>query len=130
LPINATRDGKWHGHDPSHRIGRIATAEIRDGGIWVTGYFEEALPEEVITSIRATARDLGFSYEIEIGEVENRFTDPVVVKTAKFTGAALLLRTHAAYAFTAIAAQADTKFPQRSVASIPTCWEVPVSRRW
>ncbi len=125
MGINAARDGRMAGHDATHKIGVISTANLVGNEIHISGHLYAAdFPAEV-ASIRAGQGQLGFSYECQDIQVENQFSDPMVITACTFTGASILLRTAAAYTTTSLAAAADT------VVTRPvTIFDIPLHQRW
>lgn len=99
------------GHDPQAKIGLITEATIDHDAqgpyVHIGGFFYAADFPAVTTQIRAERNSLGFSFEAENIHLESAETDPLVIKSLTFTGAAVLQKARAAYQTTRIAAQVD-----------------------
>jgi hypothetical protein len=95
------------GHDPQAKIGLITEATIEEGAIHISGFFYASDFPAVTTQIKAEKQLLGFSFEAENIHLESAETDPLVIKSLTFTGAAVLQKAKAAYQTTRIAAHAD-----------------------
>lgn len=105
MPVDCTMD--FQGHNKRLNIGVMTGWSIEGKNFIVEGHlFEKNFPQEV-NAIRAQKSQLGMSYEIGDVEVEDVNAPIWVLRHFIFTGAAILRKDAAAYAKTAIAAQAD-----------------------
>lgn len=95
------------GHDAQKKVGVITAAHIDGDALNIEGFIYAAdFPREALR-IHLNAADLGFSFEAQNLVVESLDTDPLVVKSLVFTGAAILMKDAAAYQTTALAAAAE-----------------------
>ncbi len=105
MPVDCTVD--FQGHNKRLNIGVMTGWSIEGKDFIVEGHlFEKNFPQEV-RAIRAQKSQLGMSYEIGDVEVEDVNAPIWILQHFIFTGAAILRKDAAAYAKTAIAAQAD-----------------------
>lgn len=109
----------FKGHDPQNKVGLITGAEIVGNAINIEGFiYASDFPNEALNIHRQQAR-LGFSFEAliawEVGD-----GDPAVATKCIFTGAAILLKTDAAYKSTAIAAAAAKETTMEDVTAAVT----------
>jgi hypothetical protein len=87
----------WDGHDAKNKIGIIDSAEIIGNELVVSGYlFKRDLPE-VIDRIEACSEELGLSYELADARVEDMRAEVWKLTRVTFTGAAILLKSKAAF---------------------------------
>lgn len=94
------------GHDAQKKIGIITGAHIEGDALMIAGFLYAAdFPRESLR-VHLEQADLGFSFEARNLAVESMDTDPLVVKSCVFTGAAILMKNDAAYTTTALAAAA------------------------
>ncbi len=94
------------GHAAQSKIGVITGATIDGEDLLITGFLYAAdFPAETLKIVLQQAQ-LGFSFEARNLAVESVSTDPLIVKSCFFTGAAVLMKDSAAYRTTAIAAAA------------------------
>ena len=90
------------GHDARRKVGIITSAEIEKTaagklGIVISGYlFARDFPD-VMSRLRVANNLLGMSYEIADARVADVNAPIWTVTEATFTGAAMLLRSKAAY---------------------------------
>ena len=88
----------WDGHDAKQKCGIITAAEIDGDAIRVNGYLFARDFAEMMTEIHAHGDEtLGMSYELADAHVENMRAEIWRLTKATFTGAAILLRSKAAY---------------------------------
>lgn len=88
----------WDGHDAKQKCGIITAAEIDGDAIQVSGYLFARDFAEMMTEIHAHGDEtLGMSYELADAHVENMRAEIWRLTKATFTGAAILLRSKAAY---------------------------------
>ncbi len=88
----------WDGHDARQKCGIITAAEIDANAIRVRGYLFARDFAEMMSDIHAHGDEaLGMSYELADAHVENMRAEVWRLTKATFTGAAILLRTKAAY---------------------------------
>ncbi len=88
----------WDGHDAKQKCGIITAAEIDGDAIRVRGYLFARDFAEMMREIHAHGDEtLGMSYELADAHVENMRADVWRLTKATFTGAAILLRSKAAY---------------------------------
>ncbi len=105
MPIDCSLNLK--DHDKKNVIGFLDGGLIEGKDLVVTGYLlEKNYPDEV-AEIRSKKSQLGMSYEIADVSVEDTEASIWVLSGLVFTGAAILRKDAAAYANTAIAAQAE-----------------------
>lgn len=94
------------GHDARNKVGLITGAHIDGNAIHIEGFiYASDFPQEALR-IHLEQADLGFSFEARDLAVESMETDPLVVKRLSFTGAAILMKSDAAYTMTSLAAAA------------------------
>lgn len=102
MGVDLTKD--MDGHDAQKKVGIITAAHIDGDALHIAGFIYAAdFPREALR-IHLDQSDLGFSFEARNLAVESMETDPLVVKSCVFTGAAILLKNEAAYQTTALAA--------------------------
>jgi hypothetical protein len=94
------------GHDPQAKIGIITAADVKGEDLAIEGFFYAADFPELVQRIRRDKAMLGFSYEAQVIDVEDRSADPWVIDRLVFTGAAVLRKDKAAYQATSLAAHA------------------------
>jgi len=96
------------GHDVRHKVGVITHAELRGNELRVHGHlFAQDFPD-VIRELRTHgAERVGLSYEIADAKIEDARAKIWRITEATFTGAAVLLRSKAAYQDTWIALGAE-----------------------
>ncbi len=88
----------WDGHDAKQKCGIITAAEIDGDAVRVSGYLFARDFAEMMTEMHAHGDEaLGMSYELADAHVENMRAEVWRLTKATFTGAAILLRTKAAY---------------------------------
>jgi hypothetical protein len=91
----------WDGHDAKQKCGIITAASIRDAAVHVSGYLFARDFTEMMTEMHAHGDEaLGMSYELADAHVENMRAEVWRLTKATFTGAAILLRSKAAYGTT------------------------------
>ena len=97
-------------HSLKSVVGIIEAASLEGNDIRISGYvFAKNFPGEAST-IKAQQHKLGFSYELDVLDIESSTADPMVITDCVFTGAAILLRDKAAYLNTSLAASAAKEF--------------------
>jgi hypothetical protein len=97
----------FDGHDPQAKIGIITDATIEGHDLCIKGFiYASDFPEEA-AQIKDNKDALGFSFEAENIHVESTRSDPLVITSCVFTGAAILQKKKAAYTTTSLAASAD-----------------------
>ncbi len=88
----------WDGHDAKQKCGIITAAEIDGNAVRVGGYLFARDFAEMMTEMHAHGDEaLGMSYELADAHVENMRAEVWRLTKATFTGAAILLRSKAAY---------------------------------
>ena len=93
-------------HDVKTKVGIITDAAIDGEDLRIKGFIYAAdFPQEAL-KIHLKQAQLGFSFEAQQVAVESADTDPLVVKSCVFTGAAILMKDAAAYQTTSLAAAA------------------------
>lgn len=85
------------GHNAEHKIGVITGAEIIGLELQVSGYIWGRDCPVVLDRIQASSEELGMSYELADARVEDMRQEIWELTRATFTGAAILLRSKAAY---------------------------------
>lgn len=89
--------GGWDGHDARQKCGIITSGEIVGNRVLVTGFiFGKDFPE-VEQTHRNPEHGLGMSYELSDAHVADMRAEVWTLTRATFTGAAILLKTKAAY---------------------------------
>jgi hypothetical protein len=87
---------EWDGHDARRKCGVITNAHIEGEEIHVSGHlYSRDFPE--IRRYLETGVEMGMSYEMADAHVENMRADVWKLTAVTFTGAAILLRSKAAY---------------------------------
>lgn len=108
------------GHNPQNKVGLITAATLDGNAIHIEGFIYAAdFPAEALR-IHLRQADLGFSFEAQQLRVESVETDPVVVTSCIFTGAAILFKNDAAYKTTAIAAAAAKEYDMTEISDAVT----------
>ena len=88
----------WDGHDTRCKIGVLTEANLLGRRLMVRGYLYARDFPEVAKAIREHAPEaLGMSYELANAKVEDLNADVWRLTRVTFTGAAVLLRSKAAY---------------------------------
>jgi hypothetical protein len=88
----------WDGHDAKQKCGIITSAEIDGDAVHVSGYLFARDFADMMTEMHAHGDEaLGMSYELADAHVENMRAEVWRLNRATFTGAAILLRSKAAY---------------------------------
>jgi hypothetical protein len=87
----------WDGHDPKLKFGVISGARIVGNELRVSGYIYARDFPEVERAIRVAGVGLGMSYELANAHVADLRSSIWVLTQITFTGAAVLLRSKAAY---------------------------------
>jgi hypothetical protein len=106
---------RWDGHDAQRKCGIITEADVEGQDLTVGGYlFGKDFPEVSKRMAGEGAGGMGMSYELADAHVEDMRASIWRLTRVTFTGAAILLRSKAAYAGTRFALAASSK---RSVGS-------------
>jgi hypothetical protein len=88
----------WDGHDARQKCGIITAAQIEGDAVRVSGYLFARDFAEMMQEMQAHGDEaLGMSYELADAHVENMQAQVWRLTRATFTGAAILLRSKAAY---------------------------------
>jgi len=88
----------WDGHDAKQKCGIITSAAMDGNAVNVSGYLFARDFAEMMQEMQAHGDDaLGMSYELADAHVEDMRATTWRLNKATFTGAAILLRTKAAY---------------------------------
>ena len=88
----------WDGHDAKQKCGIITAAEIEGDEVKVSGYLFARDFSEMMTEMHAHGDEaLGMSYELADAHVADMRAEVWRLSKATFTGAAILLRSKAAY---------------------------------
>lgn len=126
----------WDGHDAKQKCGIITAASIEGDAVQVSGYLFARDFAEMMQEMHAHGDDaLGMSYELADAHVENMRADLWRLTKATFTGAAILLRTKAAYRDTSFRvakermAACSARSGLRSSKRAPAMEPMPVMRR-
>ena len=108
------------GHDPQAKIGIVTAADIEGEDLAIEGFFYAADFPELVQRIKRDKATLGFSYEAQVIDVEDREADPWVITRLIFTGAAVLRKDKAAYQTTSLAASAaeDISMDEKALAKM------------
>ena len=88
------------GHNATQKIGVITAAEIIGLELHVSGYIWGRDCPAVLDRIQAQSEELGMSYELAHAQVEDTRAAVWELTRVTFTGAAILLRSKAAYGTT------------------------------
>lgn len=112
---------RWDGHDAQRKCGIITEADVQGVRLTVAGYlFGKDFPEvgKRMEGIHAAgdAGEMGMSYELADAHVEDMRAQVWRLSKVTFTGAAILLRSKAAYAQTSFRLTAAST---RSAAPVP-----------
>ncbi len=100
----------WDGHDARRKCGIITEAHVEDRELRVVGYlFGRDFPEVEKQMAISVQGSMGMSYELADAHVEDMRADVWTLSQVTFTGAAILLKSKAAYR--------DTHFALRKVES-------------
>ncbi|HEY0760269.1 MAG TPA: hypothetical protein VGD59_13540 [Acidisarcina sp.] len=125
----------WDGHDARRKCGIITEADVKDSRLCVIGYLYSRDFPEVEEQMRKGAADtMGMSYELADAHVADMRAEVWTLTRATFTGAAILLRSKAAYrktAFRLVADEAPALAPALGPALAPSrpAERRPVERR-
>ncbi len=88
----------WDGHDARQKCGILTAAAIEGDAVRVSGYLFARDFAEMMQEMQAHGDEaLGMSYELADAHVENMRAEVWRLTKATFTGAAILLRSKAAY---------------------------------
>lgn len=88
----------WDGHDAKQKCGIITGAQVDGGVVRVSGYLFARDFAGMMTEMEAHGDEaLGMSYELADAHVEDMSASVWRLTKATFTGAAILLRSKAAY---------------------------------
>ena len=88
----------WDGHDARRKCGIITEAVVEDRELWVSGYlFGKDFPEVEKQMAISVQGSMGMSYELADAHVEDMRANVWVLSQVTFTGAAILLKSKAAY---------------------------------
>lgn len=96
---------RWDGHDAQRKCGIITEADVEGVLLRVAGYlfgkdFPEVGKKMADASVKGDAGGMGMSYELADAHVEDMRASVWRLNKVTFTGAAILLRSKAAYAGT------------------------------
>ena len=94
LSINFTTSAD--GHDILNKCGEISGAEIVDAELRICGLMSRDCPS-VIAALLARPDDFGMSYEMEAVHIACIRSEVWTITKTSFTGAAILLKSAAAY---------------------------------
>lgn len=126
----------WDGHDAKQKCGIITAATLEGDALRVNGYLFARDFAEMMTEMRAHGDEaLGMSYELADAHVENMRAEVWRLTKATFTGAAILLRTKAAYRDTRFRVVRErvvacgSRVGSRVSKRAPTMEPMPVRRR-
>jgi hypothetical protein len=89
---------RWDGHDARRKCGIITDAEVEGQELKVQGYlFSKDFPEVENRMAGLAAGSMGMSYELADAHVEDMRAEVWTLRKVTFTGAAILLKSKAAY---------------------------------
>ena len=110
---------RWDGHDARRKCGIITDADLEGQELKVAGYlFGKDFPE-VEHQMRSLGEgSMGMSYELADAHVEDMHAEIWTLRKVTFTGAAILLRSKAAYAGTHFALRKARPAKARSSARL------------
>jgi hypothetical protein len=107
MAVNLTTS--MDGHAPTAKIGFIHSAKVVDTELLIDGFIYAAdFPKEALR-VHLEQSELGFSFEARNISATDAEADPVVITDLFFTGAAILMKSKAAYKTTRLAALAAMK---------------------
>ncbi len=114
----------WDGHDAQRKCGIITEADVQGVRLTVAGYlFGKDFPEvgKRMEGLHAAgaAGEMGMSYELADAHVEDMRAQIWRLSKATFTGAAILLRSKAAYAQTSFCLSAASRNISHTPLSVP-----------
>lgn len=126
----------WDGHDAKQKCGIITSAVMDGNAVRVSGYLFARDFTEMMQEMYAHGDDaLGMSYELADAHVEDMRATTWRLNKATFTGAAILLRTKAAYKNTSfrvvregVAACSARTGMRKSVRRAPAMEPLPLRR--
>jgi hypothetical protein len=96
------------GHDSRRKVGIITSAEVEGDEVVVAGYmFGRDFPE-LMKEMAGKSGRLGMSYELADARVKDVRSPVWILEEVTFTGAAILLRSKAAYERTSIELEAQS----------------------
>jgi hypothetical protein len=109
----------WDGHDARQKCGIITSARIEGDRLMVAGFvYARDFPELKAKASEAPANaedELGMSYELADAHVVDMRQQVWTLSRATFTGAAILLRSKAAYLATSFHMREPGKAPEMTV---------------
>ena len=92
---------RWDGHDARRKCGIITDADLDGHQLKVAGYlFGKDFPEVEHQMAGLGEGNMGMSYELADAHVEDMHAEIWTLRKVTFTGAAILLKSKAAYAGT------------------------------
>jgi hypothetical protein len=92
---------RWDGHDARRKCGIITDADVEGERLKVSGYlFAKDFPEVENQMASVIEGSMGMSYELADAHVEDMRAEVWILRKVTFTGAAILLKSKAAYAGT------------------------------
>jgi hypothetical protein len=117
----------FDGHDTKNKIGIITSANIVGNAIVIAGFVYAADFPDTARTIKASAADLGFSFEAQRLTVLDPSAHVLTITELAFTGAAIIRKDKAAYTTTSLAASA-ARAPNKEIKmSFVTQTEFPVT---
>lgn len=123
---------RWDGHDAQRKCGIITEADVQGVRLTVAGYlFGKDFPEvgKRMEGLHAAgdAGEMGMSYELADAHVEDMRAQIWRLSKVTFTGAAILLRSKAAYAQTSFRLAAATRSAAPAPARMPASMMMSVA---
>jgi hypothetical protein len=97
----------FSGHDVTTKVALITGAHLDGKDLRIEGFIYAADFPLQAAEIKQRQAELGFSFEARDLDVISAETDPIVITSCVFTGAAIMLKRVAAYQLTSLAAAAD-----------------------
>ncbi len=89
---------RWDGHDARRKCGIITDADVEGRQLKVSGYlFGKDFPEVEDRMASQIEGSMGMSYELTDAHVEDMRAEVWKLRKVTFTGAAILLKSKAAY---------------------------------
>ena len=111
----------WDGHDAKQKCGIVTAAELAGNDVCVEGYLFARDWSDMMAEMHAHGDDaLGMSYELADAHVDDMRAEQWRLNQVTFTGAAILLRSKAAYRNTSFRVHRAASPADRVAAAAPT----------
>ena len=123
----------WDGHDAKQKCGIITAAELAGNEVRVEGYLFARDWSDMMGEIHAHGDEaLGMSYELADAHVDDMRAAEWKLNRVTFTGAAILLRSKAAYrntSFRVVRGAAAEQVAAAAAAAVAETWQRTHKRR-